>query len=128
MGHILLIEPDRILAAIYAKAISFSGWDVTHATDAQSALHLTDTVKPNAILLELNMAAHNGVEFLYEVRSYVDWQHIPIIVISHVPFAELGVNEVVWEQLGVVEYHYKPQLTLERLTESLHRLNVAATA
>jgi len=120
MANILLIEPDRVLARTYGSALERAGHKVQAATTAQSALQLADEVCPEVVLLELQLVAHGGVEFLYEFRSYADWQSIPIAIVSNVPPAEFNQSVgVLRERLGVVAYCYKPQTNLQHLQRAV---------
>lgn len=113
--NILVIEPDMVLARQYQQAFIAGGVDCFVASDAQTAVGLVDTKKPDAIVLELQLAGHSGVEFLHEFRSYEDWANIPLIVYSSVPEYALGVDAKVWRQFGVARYFYKPKTSLQQL-------------
>jgi DNA-binding response OmpR family regulator len=112
---LLLVEPDKVLAQTYASYLRQQGWDVKVASGAQSAVHVLDIFKPELIILELQLARHNGIEFLYELRSYVDWQEIPVIAHTLLSPGSLGFSTDVLNALGVVQYLYKPATNLQRL-------------
>lgn len=114
--RIVLVEPDVVLGRIYRLALAADGHQVVHVGTAQAAIHATDEQRPDLVLLELQLVSHSGIEFLYELRSYNDWQDIPVVVLSHVPWAEFGQSrELLRDQLGVVAHHYKPQTSLTML-------------
>ena len=114
--NILLIEPDRILAKTYQKALQQAGHIVHLSTTAQSAIYNADKHAPDLIVLELQLVSHSGVEFLYEFRSYPEWQSTPVIVVSNVPPGEFSDSwDVLKDQLGVVAYRYKPRTSLKTL-------------
>lgn len=116
MPNILLIEPDRRLAATYQKALKTAGHDVTTASGAQAAIMAADNAKPDLVILELQLVGHSGIEFLYEFRSYLDWQAIPVIIQSQVPPGEFSDSrQLLAQELGVKAYLYKPHTTLRRL-------------
>lgn len=123
MSKILLIEPDRPLARTYEAALKQAGHKVTIAKTAQEAIHDADDMAPDAVILEIQLAGHSGVEFLYEFRSYTDWQSIPIIIHTNVPYIEIedGWN-ILSEHLGVSDYKYKPKTNLEGLISSVNRI------
>jgi CheY-like chemotaxis protein len=112
---VLIIEPDKILVKEYAKAFKQSGFKVQTCSDAQKAVTLCDASQPDAIILELQMAGHNGVEFLHEFRSYDDWNAIPIFIYSCIPEYALGTETKSWESYGVIRYFYKPNSNLNQL-------------
>jgi DNA-binding response OmpR family regulator len=113
--HILLIEPDAIQAKIYWQALVRDGHTVDHALTAQSAVHTADAHQPDLVVLELQLPQHNGVEFLYEFRSYAEWLAIPVLIHSFVPSAELAHASMFTRELGVARCLYKPETTLAGL-------------
>ena len=117
MAAILLIEPDHHLARIYMAALSDAGHDVQHVLHAQTAVHAADKKRPDIILLEVQLAGHNGIEFLYEFRSYPEWQGIPVILLTMVPPTALQLNTAVSKQLGIAASMYKPETNLKKLTQ-----------
>ena len=119
MAHILIIEPDVRLAGSYAAALLASGHSVVCRTTAQDGIIAADVAAPDLVILELQLVAHGGIEFLYEFRSYADWRAVPVIVASHVPPAELaGSSELLESGLGVRRFLYKPYMTLEQLVSA----------
>ena len=128
MARILLIEPDRLLAESYVQALRAAGHGVNAASSAQAAVMAADAVPPELVLLELQLVEHSGIEFLYEFRSYPDWQGIPALIHTHVPPAEFNDSwELLKNELGVREYLYKPATTLKRLVTSVNQ-NLPAPA
>ncbi len=121
---ILLIEPDTQLGEIYTSALQQAGHRVYWQRDAQSAIKAADKVRPDSVILELQLARHNGIEFLYEFRSYPDWQNIPVML--HTSALALPASPELLAGLGVQVVHYKPQTTLAELCASLERLPVVA--
>lgn len=122
MAHILLIEPDAILAATYREALERCGHSVNCQSRAQLAIEAADNQRPDLVVVELQLVRHNGVDFLYEFRSYNDWQPIPAVILSVVPPHEAGLGPSLWRQLNIAAYCYKPHTTLEDLLAVVHDL------
>ena len=116
---ILLIEPDAKLAGIYQAALEQAGHIVHHAAHAQDAVHEADESKPDIVVLELQLAKHNGVEFIYEFRSYSEWQNVPIILLTMVAPHSLNITAEMFEQLGIIDCLYKPATNLRKLVEAV---------
>lgn len=75
-----------------------------------------DTARPDAVIMELQLTGHNGLEFLHEFRSYPEWQDIPIVLLTNVPPGEFaGGRAALMRQLGIRGYLYKPQADLRQL-------------
>lgn len=120
--HILLIEPDRMLAETYRQSLLTAGHTVTPCASAQAAIIAADQQRPDVVVLELQLIEHSGIEFLYEFRSYTDWHAIPIIVQSQVPIHEFSGNwQLLQKQLGVNQYLYKSHTTLKQLCATVEK-------
>lgn len=121
MAKILLIEPDRVLAGIYYEALVAAGHEVNVAPGAQSAIMAADRVRPDLIVIELQLVDHSGIEFLYEFKSYSEWQDIGVIILSQIPPSEFNNSSAILKnQLGMIEYLYKPHTSLQKLTSSIN--------
>jgi len=122
MAHILLVEPNTILAQIYLSALAQLGHSVRVATDAQAAIEAADEKMPDLVVLELQLVQHNGIEFLYEFRSYIEWQTVPVMVLTMIPMAELEGNVVLWHELMLSTYLYKTRTSLQQLLRTVEDL------
>lgn len=122
MARVLLIEPDKPLATSIKKFLSRKGHLVDWQPDPQGAINSADRKPPDAVIVDLALGAHNGVEFLYEFRSYPEWLTVPIIVYAGVAPQELTSLESAFEKLTVSAYHYKPTTSMVDLAKSVERL------
>jgi DNA-binding response OmpR family regulator len=120
--NILLVEPDRILAETVKTALQAAGYEVTWKRSAQTALNALDDATPGLIILELQLGVHNGIEFLYEVNSYPEWQHIPVIVHTINAKAADAVYGQSFGQLHVLAVLYKLRTTTAQLINAVNRL------
>ena len=118
--NIILLEPDKVLADTYRQALQSAGHRVTMCASAQAAIFAADETKPEVIIMELQLVGHSGIEFLYEFRSYDDWQKVPVIILTNVPAGEFSTSwELLRHELGVTAYHYKPVTSLQILLRSV---------
>ncbi len=120
--NILVIEPDKILGGAIKSALEAFGYKVVWKRNAQTALDALDVKVPDLIILELQLGLHNGVEFLYEVASYPEWQNIPVII--HTINAKAGdeIFAASFEQLKVKAVLYKPRTTTAQLVNAVKQL------
>ena len=109
--HVLLVEPDRMQAESICDALTNSNNTVIWVRNAQAAVEAADAKMPDVVVLELVLGEHNGIEFLYEFRSYSEWSHIPIILFSMQKINDLSALK----KIGVHTYLYKPATTLAQL-------------
>lgn len=123
MADILLIEPDLILAKTYQQALAHEGHRVKVCAGAQSGILAADQHAPELVILELQLVEHSGVEFLYEFRSYPEWQNVPVVVHSNVPPGEFSESwRLLKNELGVAAYLYKPRASLRELLNQISQL------
>lgn len=119
MTHVLILEPDKLLAQTYQQAFEQAGYDSSYVSSGQAAVDAADETTPDIIVLELQLPAHNGLEFLYEFRSYTDWQNVPVIVNTNIPLSNIGsTEEGLYNELGIRAWHYKPETSLQLLIRS----------
>src|SRR5436189_6469001 len=121
MARILLIEADRPLAANLQKFLEKSGHEVEWQVDLQLAMDSADMRRPDAVILDLLLAGRSGVEFLYEFRSYPDWQNFPIILLSSLSPDELKESAGGFEHLNITTYNYKPNTGLADLAATVEK-------
>ena len=125
MSQVLLIEPDKLLAETYAQTLIDAGHSVFPCASAQAAIITADQSKPDVVILEIQLIEHSGIEFLYEFRSYAEWQDVPVIILSQVPPGEFsGSLSLIRNQLGVRTYLYKPLTSLRALLASVDQLTL----
>jgi len=122
MPRILLVETDRLLADTTTEYLRRQGYQVDWQADPQEALMLADKNKPDVVILDLVLATHNGVEFLYEFRSYPDWTALPVIAFCSLSPREIGPLAGALKSLGVAAYHYKPTTSLAELCRSVDQV------
>lgn len=119
MARVLLIETDHNLAANVGEYLRRDGYEVIWHKDPQAAIESADIEHPEIVVLDLVLSSHNGVEFLYELRSYPEWQRLPVIIFSNVTQAELEASHQGLAQLDIAAYHYKPITRLDELAQSV---------
>jgi DNA-binding response OmpR family regulator len=122
MVRVVLVEPDKLLAETYVKACKQAGIVVHAENNAQDAITAIDKYRPKLVVLELQLASHNGVEFLYELRSHSDWQKVPVLLHTLIPATDLQLGDTVKQQLGIAGYLYKPQTALQALINEIQRI------
>jgi len=119
MKHVLFVEPDDIVASVYGDALKQRGYGVAYAKSAQQAVAEADKQLPDVVVLELQIARHNGVEFLYEFKSYTEWQNVPIVILTSLPARELAKYSALTEKLQVVATLRKSETTAALLVREV---------
>lgn len=129
MKHLLLIEPNAQLGATYQRSLELTGdWQVSLCSHAQAAITAADAQQPDVVVLELELARHNGFEFLYEFRSYPEWRQVPVVVHSFVRPDPDVMHKGSWtDQMGITSYLYKPLTSLAKLNEMAQKALIVAS-
>lgn len=122
---VLLVEPDAVTTDVLKRAFKKRGHTIRHASSGQAAVDSMTKTLPDVIVLEIQLGVHNGIEFLYEIRSYVDWQGIPVVVYSLNQAVRHAEFRAPFRQLGVKDMLYKPLVTVDEL-QRVVEANVAA--
>jgi two-component system alkaline phosphatase synthesis response regulator PhoP len=115
MADILIIEPDKQLAFSYQRALESKNFSVAVAKDGQAAIVAVDQAVPRLICLEIHLPNNNGIEFLYELRSYPDWEGIPVALMTFIPEQDMQLSDQQKNELGIDHYFYKPRMELKNL-------------
>jgi DNA-binding response OmpR family regulator len=119
MARILLLEADRLLADNVKRYLVNSGHEVQWYAEPQAAIHAADTQTPDLVILDLLLASHSGAEFLYEFRSYPDWQNTPVIIFSSLSSEEIQETAPALSQLNITAYYHKPHTSLAELAQAV---------
>lgn len=119
MSRILLLETDKFMAANITGLLEANGHIIDWQVDPQEAIISVDVQPVDLIISELILAGRSGVEFLYELRSYPDWQDLPVIIFTNVPAREVGASAQGFGELKIDAYHYKCSTPLTKLLKSV---------
>ena len=120
--RVLIVEPSKDMARIIKDYLDSKGFTAYIAHTSQEGIYIADKNKPDIVILELLMSGHNGLEFIYEFKSYNDWFDIPIVIYSDLSAEELGPVAGWEEDMNITGHFYKPAVSLEKL--SSHAMKV----
>lgn len=110
-----------MLAQQYIRFLEREGYEVKWCENAQDGVAAADEQHPDLVIVELLLAGHSGIEFLYEFRSYADWLETPVIVLSGMSKTSSGVSSDTLAELGVKAYLYKAETSLAKLASQVRR-------
>jgi two-component system, OmpR family, response regulator PrrA len=79
---ILIVDDDRSVADTFARMLKLEGFNVATALNAEAGLELADSVRPDAIILDMRMPITNGLQFLRLVRSKPQLVEVPIAIVT----------------------------------------------
>ena len=113
---ILVVEDETFLVKIYSVKLKSEGFDVSVATDGVEAIKMTDSFKPDLILLDLVLPKMNGFEALEKIRSKPENRNIPVIVLSNLSQEE-DVKRA--QALGAMIYLVKADFSIQDIVSKI---------
>jgi DNA-binding response OmpR family regulator len=124
MPHILLIEDNLDLAQMYQERLTQEDYEVTLASDGEEGLEKVQ-VKPDLILLDIQLPKLNGFEVLKRLKESKQTRHIPVIILTNVGSKDTNEDKNLALALGAADYLVKtfqvPDNVVEKIKVILHR-------
>jgi DNA-binding response OmpR family regulator len=111
---ILVVDDNEAVTQIFARMLTFEGYRVRTALDAESGLREAVASHPDAIILDLRMPVLDGLGFLRRLRSITNQRVTPVAIVTGDYFVDDAVSAAL-RALGA-ELTYKP-LWLEDLVD-----------
>ena len=108
-GTVLIVDDERTLARAVKAFLLESGYEAEVASDAEQALGLLETLRPDVIFSDVRLPGMNGIELLRRIREFDP--AIPVIIMTAYGTIEGAVEAV---KLGAFDYLKKP-VDLEEL-------------
>jgi len=80
--RILVVEPNRTNLGVLARRLAEQGYRVTAADSGASAIAELYRLPINLVLCELDMPRMSGAELARAIRGEVQWNDIPVMLIT----------------------------------------------
>ena len=80
--RILIVEDDDACAAMYRRALRYSGFDVDVAADGLTALVTLEQRRPDLVVLDLSLPHLDGHSVLTEITARPDLHGIPVVIVT----------------------------------------------
>lgn len=115
---ILIAEDDEILLRALYLLFHEGGYTIASAGDGETALKMTERLKPDLVLLDLLMPKMNGFDYLRDIKANADLKDIPVIVLSN-----LGDKDDIEKAkaLGAEDYFIKSDTNLSTLFDKVKK-------
>lgn len=81
-GKILLVEDEAAIREMLGYSLMKEGYEFFEAADAEQAMRLVATHRPDLILLDWMLPGMSGVDFARQLRKDPDFRDIPIIMLT----------------------------------------------
>lgn len=105
MPHILIVEDERDLSRLMARALIREGWTVAEAATGRAARDAWTARAPACVLLDLMLPDVSGLELCRELKADPRTRAIPVIMVTA---RSEEVDRVVGFELGADDYVPKP--------------------
>ena len=106
---VLIVDDERTLARAIKAFLTESGYEAETAGDAEQALRLLETMRPDVVFTDVRLPGMNGIDLLRKMREFD--AAIPVIIMTAHGTIEGAVEAV---KLGAFDYLKKP-VDLEEL-------------
>jgi DNA-binding NtrC family response regulator len=108
-GTVLIVDDERTLARAVRAFLIESGYEAEVAPDAEQALGMLETLRPDVVFSDLRLPGMNGVDLLRRIREFDP--SIAVVIMTAYGTIEGAVEAV---KLGAFDYLKKP-VDLEEL-------------
>lgn len=80
--RVLIAEDEPSILLSLEFLLASSGYEVSVARDGAEALRLTESLRPDLIVLDIMLPIVNGFEVCHKVRSTAALEHIKILMLT----------------------------------------------
>lgn len=80
MAKILVVDDEASIRMLYREEFEDEDYDVVEAEDGNGLLERIERESPDVIVLDIKMAAYDGLDLLQEIRQ--KFQDLPVIISS----------------------------------------------
>ena len=117
---ILLVDEDEIFRTVYARALEAAGYEIVHADGATAALTQLDELDIDAVVSEVLLPSKNGLKLLKDIRVRTQSNAKPIILLTVLEAADIGLYQSLQQTLGVRAYLVKQKSTPDELIAAVN--------
>ena len=115
---ILLIEDEELLADLFLKKLTASGYEVSLANDGEMGLDLLRKLKPDLILLDIVLPKMDGLQVLAEMQKDNALRKIPVIVVSN-SGQPVEIDQI--KKLGAKDWLIKTNFNLQEIIQKVKK-------
>ena len=111
---VLVVDDDAKVRDLLSRFLGRKGYHVRTAANGKEALSLAESLRPDAITLDVPMPGMDGWAVLSALKNNAELSEIPVIMLSIVEDRRIGFS------LGAADYLIKP-VDRDKLLSTLHK-------
>lgn len=117
---IAIIEDDLAIQRMYRYMLELNGYQVHTALNGKEGLSIINLVKPDLVLLDLNMPVMNGEELLIKLRAHNSLANTQVFILTNISKAEAPSSlRVLNIDRYIVKAHHTPRQVAEMVQETI---------
>ncbi|MEI7759078.1 MAG: response regulator [bacterium] len=123
MYKVAIIEDNQPIRDMYSLKLKNSGYEVYTATNGQEGLELLEKIRPELVLLDINMPIMNGDEMLEKLRA-TDWGALlKVIVLTNLSKDEApSILRFLNVERYIVKAHYTPAQVMKIIEQVIDNM------
>jgi DNA-binding response OmpR family regulator len=121
MKRILVVDDELGARTLIGIMLDRGGFEVLKAADANEALSILDSDKPDLIILDIMMPGMDGFELCRKIRENSATSDLPVLILSTRGDAESVMRGM---DAGATDYLPKPILHHDLVAKVRHLLNL----
>jgi len=119
--RILIIEDDAALVEVLEYNLEQAGYQVSVARGGRAGLHVTESVRPDLILLDVMLPEMDGIEVCRQLRAHESTRDVLILMLTA---KSQELDELIGFSVGADDYVTKPfsvNVLLQRIKSLIRR-------
>lgn len=121
-GSIMIVDDEPANVAVVKKLLERAGYSEFNSTiDPSVAFELTQTTKPDVVILDVVMPNLDGVEVLQQLQSDRSTSHIPVLILTADDDREVKLKCL---ELGATDFLVKPVDPMELVPRVRNALQI----
>ncbi len=122
---ILIVEDDEVILRALYLSFHEGEFTIATATDGETALTMTERLKPDLVLLDLILPKMDGYDYLKNMKANDVLKSIPVIVLSNLGAEE---NKSKALEFGAKDYFVKSDTPIADIINPVKLLLAHGTA
>ena len=125
---IVIADDDHIIIDLVRTRLTMAQYYVVATHDAKTALEMVRTLKPLAVILDVQMPGGGGLSALSKIKADPKISHVPVMMLTGERNAETVIQAM---EGGANDYMVKPfhpDVLLERVSRMMDKAAKPASA